>query len=195
MGYENLNKGTLINILTEKDEMLKKIYLEREKLSYFANTDPMTGVLNRRSGFEIINRKINSSKNNDKNIIVCFVDIDKLKMINDTFGHAEGDKIILSSVKILKKSIRKTDFIIRIGGDEFLLVFPKTTMKEVNSIWYKICGEVEALNNINNKYNLSLSYGFYEYSWEMKNKMSIDDIIKKADSEMYKNKNKKRGIL
>ncbi|MFL0167265.1 GGDEF domain-containing protein [Candidatus Clostridium helianthi] len=191
MKYENTDKETLIKILIQKDNILKKLYLEKEKLSYYANTDVMTGVLNRRAGLEVLSDEFYSSKSNGKNIVVCFVDVDRLKIVNDTFGHEEGDNLLINVTNILKESIRKTDFIIRMGGDEFLIVFPKTTMKEVNNIWHKICKKVDGFNENNTTYNLSLSYGFYEYKQEIKKKMSINDLIKEADAEMYKNKLKK----
>ena len=190
-----MDKEVLIKILIQKDDMLKELYLEKEKLNYYASTDFMTGALNRRSGLELLGKEFNLSKINGKNIVTCFVDVDRLKMINDTFGHEEGDKALISVSKILRESITKTDFVIRMGGDEFLVVFPETTMKEVNKVWYKICRRVEESNKSSNNYNLSLSYGFYEYSKEIQKEMSINDLIKKADDEMYKKKMKKGGIL
>ena len=92
MNYENMDKEMLIKILREKDDMLKKLCLEKEKLNYYASTDAMTGVLNRRSGLELLGKEFNLSKINNKNLVICFVDVDRLKMINDTFGHEEGDK-------------------------------------------------------------------------------------------------------
>lgn len=189
-----MDKETLIKILIQKDDMLRRLYVEKEKLNYYANTDVMTGVLNRRAGLELLEAKFDLSKHNAQNIVVCFVDVDRLKRINDVFGHDEGDKVLIRVAKILKESIRKTDFVIRMGGDEFLIVFPKTTMKEVNEIWYEICKRVDKINKSCDIYNLSLSYGFYEYGKERNNGISISDLIKKADDEMYKNKVKRRNF-
>lgn len=194
MNYQDLDKDTLIDVLIKKDEMLRKLYIEQEKLNYYANTDDMTGVLNRRSGLELLNKELNLSKINNKNIVVCFVDVDRLKMINDSFGHAEGDKVLIKVAKVLRESISKSNFVIRMGGDEFLVVFPETTMKEVNKTWYKICRNVEEVNEGINNYNLSLSYGFYEYSKEIQKELSINDLIKKADEEMYRKKMKKKAL-
>lgn len=168
--------------------MLKRLYLEKEKLNYYASIDELTGVLNRRSGLKLLGKELNLSKIDNKNLVVCFVDIDRLKIINDILGHEEGDKLLINTAKILKESIRKTDFVIRMGGDEFLIVFPGTTRKEVNKIWYRICRTIEEINKNNDSYNLSLSYGFYEYSKEM----SISDLIQNADVEMYKKKLKNK---
>nr|WP_281063538.1 GGDEF domain-containing protein [Clostridium algifaecis] len=190
-----MDKKILIKILRHKDDILKRLCLEKEKLNYYASTDAMTGVLNRRSGLKLLDKELNLSKINDRDIVVCFVDIDRLKIINDTLGHGEGDKLLINTSKILKESIRKTDFVIRMGGDEFLVVFPGTTMKEVNKIWYRICVKIEEINKNSDKYSLSLSYGFYEYKKEGKSEMTVSDLIKKADFEMYKKKlNKKEGF-
>lgn len=195
MNYEDLDKETLIKAIMQKDDMLKKLRLEKEKLIYYANTDTMTGVLNRRAGMELLSREFELSKANNRNIVICFVDMDRLKMINDTFGHKEGDKALVNVAKILRDNINKTDFVVRMGGDEFLIVFPETTMKEVNKTWYEICKGVEDANGHSDKYKLSLSYGFYEYSREMQKEMSINDLIIKADEEMYKKKMKKKRDL
>ncbi|RMC93025.1 GGDEF domain-containing protein [Clostridium autoethanogenum] len=192
MDYENMDKKTLIKILRHKDDMLKKLCLEKEKLDYYASTDAMTGVLNRRSGLKLLGKGLNLSKINDRDMVVCFIDIDRLKIINDTFGHEEGDKLLINVARILKESIRKTDFVIRMGGDEFLVVFPETTMKEVNKIWHRIYVKIEEINKNSSKYNLNLSCGFYEYKKERQSEMTVSDLIKNADFKMYKKKLSKK---
>ena len=134
MNYEDLDKETLIKVIMQKDDMLNRLRLEKEKLNYYANIDTMTGVFNRRAGMELLSREFELSKANNRNIVICFADMDRLKMINDMFGHEEGDKALVNVAEILKDSIKKTDFVIRMGGDEFLIVSPETTMKEVNEI-------------------------------------------------------------
>jgi diguanylate cyclase (GGDEF)-like protein len=190
-----MDKEALIKILRQKEGMLKELYLEKERLNYYASTDVMTGLLNRRSGLELLDKVFNLSKINDEKFVICFVDVDKLKLVNDTFGHEEGDKLLINVGKILRKSIRKTDFVIRMGGDEFLVVFPKTTMKEANIAWYRICRRIEQTNKYSDNYKISLSHGFYEYNKEIHKEMSINDLIKKADAEMYKKKFKEKKLF
>ena len=167
-----MSREKLIEILIQKDEMLQKLRLENKKLNYLVSIDSMTGVLNRKSGLGLLERELKLAKDNDENLVISFIDVDGLKIINDTFGHEQGDKLLISVAEILKKSIRKTDFAIRMGGDEFLVVFPKTTMKEVNTVWGRIIKLVEESNKNNEKYNLSFSYGFYEYSKETEKKLT-----------------------
>lgn len=194
MSYNNISKERLIEILIQKDDMLEELRLENEKLSYLASIDGMTGVLNKKSGLGFLEREFKLSQSNNKNLVVCFIDVDGLKTINDNFGHGEGDKLLTCIAKILKEGIRKTDFVIRMGGDEFLIVFPGTTMKEVNKAWRRVLRSLNEINKNNEKYNLSISYGFYEYIKKMKEKLSTSEIIKNADIEMYKMKREKRRI-
>ncbi|MGN9163022.1 GGDEF domain-containing protein [Clostridium sulfidigenes] len=194
MSYNNVSKERLIEILIQKDDMLEELRLENKKLSYLANIDGMTGVLNKKSGLGFLEREFKLSQSNNKNLVVCFIDVDGLKTINDNFGHGEGDKLLTCIAKILKEGIRKTDFVIRMGGDEFLIVFPETTMQEVNKVWERILKLVEKINGNYEKYNLSISYGFYEYIKKMEEKLSTSEIIKNADIEMYKMKREKRRI-
>ncbi|CAB1252944.1 diguanylate cyclase (GGDEF domain) with PAS/PAC sensor [Clostridiaceae bacterium BL-3] len=157
-----MDKQTLIKILREKDAVLEKLYTQREKLNYYASIDAMTGVLNRRSGLEMLDKELNLSKIGNTNLVVCFVDVDGLKIVNDNFGHQEDDRLLINTAKILKGSIRKTDFVIRMGGDEFLVVFPGATMEEVHKIWHRIEEKLKEYNENNEDYNFSLSCGFCE---------------------------------
>ncbi|MHC6180910.1 GGDEF domain-containing protein [Clostridium sp. JNZ X4-2] len=195
MDYEDMDKETLIKLLRKKDDMFKKLCIEKEKLNYYASTDAMTGVLNRRSGLELLDKELTFSKINNKNLVVCFVDVDGLKTINDNFGHQEGDRLLMNTAEILKDSIRKTDFVIRMGGDEFLVVFPGATIEEVHKILNRINLRLEESNKNNNSYSFSLSYGFCEYKKETECEMTLSDLIKKADLEMYKKKLQKKKEL
>lgn len=192
MNYNNMSKEKLIEILIQKDNMLEKLRAENEELNYWANIDAMTGVLNKKSGLEVLEREFELSNNSMDNLVICFIDVDGLKIVNDTFGHKEGDKLLINITKILKESIRKTDFVIRMGGDEFLVVFPQMTIKEVNNVLERVLVLLDEINNANEKYNLSISYGFYQYERETKKELTINELIKRADEEMYKMKREKR---
>lgn len=187
-----MSKEKLIEILIQKDNMLEKLRAENEELNYWANIDAMTGVLNKKSGLEVLEREFELSNNSRDNLVICFIDVDGLKIVNDTFGHKEGDKLLINITKILKESIRKTDFVIRMGGDEFLVVFPQMTIKEVNNVLERVLVLLDEINNANEKYNLSISYGFYQYERETRKELTINELIKRADAEMYKMKREKR---
>jgi diguanylate cyclase (GGDEF)-like protein len=188
VNYDDIDKKTLIKILRRKDALIKK-------LKYYASTDFMTEVLNRRSGLKLLDKKLNLSKINNGSIVVCFVDVDGLKRINDNFGHQEGDKLLINTAEVLKNNIRKTDFLVRMGGDEFLVVFPDTKVEEVHKIWNRIYVKLDEINKNNNRYNFSLSYGLCEYKKHIQGDMTINELIKIADNDMYKRKLQKKKEL
>jgi len=192
VSYNNISKERLIEILIQKDDILQELRVENKKLNYWANIDAMTGVLNKKSGLETLEKELKLPNNNNDNLVICFIDVDGLKIVNDNLGHEEGDKLLINVTKILKESIRKTDFVIRMGGDEFLIVFPGTTMKEVNKAWARVLRSLDEINKNNEKYNLSISYGFYEYGKEVGKELTINELIKGADVEMYKMKRERR---
>jgi len=105
-----------------------------EQLKKMSVTDEMTGVFNRRWAYEILVKQIEIAKREGSSFIVCYVDIDHLKIINDTYGHAEGDILINTVVNSFKEVIRTSDYIFRMGGDEFLLLFPQAKLQESDNL-------------------------------------------------------------
>ncbi len=159
-----------------------------EKLMQVSITDEMTGVFNRRFAYEIITKQIETSNRTKENFVICYIDIDNLKIINDTYGHAEGDFLINTVVEALKQITRTCDYIFRMGGDEFLLIFPKIQLQQFNNLINRI---VQQLNSkkIHNQ-PIDFSFGFAEFQHD-KQQLSPDELINIADSGMYKSKNKK----
>jgi diguanylate cyclase (GGDEF)-like protein/PAS domain S-box-containing protein len=172
----------IIRDITEK----KKI---EEKLKIYATTDSLTGVLNRRSGLLLFRKQLQISKRSRDKICISYVDINKLKDINDTYGHHEGDEVLKKVSNIFKKEIREADILCRIGGDEFLLVFPQCTLEKLHGIWERIAKRIKDLNNSGvNPYTINVSRGLVEY--DPKEEKSLEQLISLADYEMYKVKYK-----
>lgn len=155
------------------------------ELTTHASIDALTGVLNRRVGMDIIKRKLERLENDE--FAICFVDIDKLKMVNDKFGHNEGDYLITEICKAIKGEIQTNDAIFRYGGDEFIILFDNKSEYEINKICGRIRDRFKDLNKNKCKpYFINASLGLFLYKSEMN--LNIEQIIKLADKEMYKNK-------
>lgn len=192
MRYKYLSKQYLIEKLKNKDKLIKKLYREKNILKYYASFDTMTKALNKRSGISILNKEIIKSKYNGKTLVICYIDIDRLKYINDKFGHHEGDRVLINVGNIIRKNIRESDLFIRLGGDEFLVVFTETSLKNSKNILNRIETKIKQLNRIkNNKYNIAFSYGFAQ----LNKKVGMKNLIKRADREMYKKKKLKYKVL
>lgn len=165
-----------------------------EKLYHFATYDELTGVYNRRVGIEFLNQELKKMRRGKTFLSICYIDINDLKIVNDNFGHESGDNLIKFIVQDIKSAMRESDILSRLGGDEFLLIFPDCRLREVKSIWERV---EESLKERNSKaeigYNISASYGFAETDSE--NALSSDEIIQIADKRMYNHKRKTKRKL
>lgn len=142
---------------------------------------------------EFLDKEMKNALRNKNNLTICFIDVDNLKKTNDTYGHIEGDNLILNVVKLLVSNVRNSDYVCRIGGDEFLIVFPNIAIKDAELIINRIRSDMDKLNAGSSfNYKVDFSYGFAEYN-NVK-KVDIDTLIETADSNMYKNKVQKRKM-
>ncbi len=96
---------------------------EYEQLSRKARTDELTGIYNRRAGQEMLAGRMVTARQENKIITMALVDVNELKKINDEYGHAEGDRLLVCMVSVMKDSLREQDMVFRLGSDEFILVF------------------------------------------------------------------------
>ena len=162
---------------------------DKEEIKYFSEYDAMTGTLNRRAGFEILHKVYTEYSRGKGMISICFCDINGLKEVNDNLGHEAGDELILSVVKEIKNNIRYSDFLIRLGGDEFLIIFVNSDIKESENTWDRICDGFERINETEDRqYIISVSHGIDEFNFSTDE--YIDEIVSLADEKMYDEKRK-----
>ncbi|MEA2022286.1 MAG: PAS domain S-box protein, partial [Candidatus Caldatribacteriota bacterium] len=162
-----------------------------EKLKKLASIDPLTGCYSRRYGLEMLNRQLKLSKRNKYSLLLAFLDIDGFKLINDNFGHDEGDKVLKQSVELFKSTLREVDIICRMGGDEFLLIFPDNSLKEASLIRSRLQKNLSQLNKrIKKNYQIKFSMGFSEYQTDKPK--TLDELIAIADQRMYEEKKKNK---
>ncbi len=156
-----------------------------EKLKEYATYDKLTGVYNRRTGLAILEEKMEYSKRTGEPLSICFIDINNLKNVNDSFGHATGDDMIRNSVKLVTENVRKSDIFCRMGGDEFLLIFPACNQKNAEKNWENVVNAISKFNADEKKaYKIILSHGCAQYDY----RMSPDELIAIADKRMYEEK-------
>jgi len=164
--------------------------IRKDRLKYFSEYDVMTGVYNRRAGFEKLNQLYKNCLKNRSLISICFIDINGLKGVNDFLGHEAGDELILSVVNGIKKNIRGNDFVARLGGDEFLIIFEELDEEGAEKIWIRILQEYDQINqNENRRYIISASHGIETFKYTIGE--YVDLIVNRADEKMY---NEKRMI-
>jgi len=116
-------QGGITHFLAIKEDItLKKEYEKR--LAYKTNFDYLTDLPNRILVFDRLSQAISSASRKDREVVIMLIDLDQFKIVNDTLGQAAGDKLLMEAAKRLKKSIRKSDTVARLSGDEFLVVLP-----------------------------------------------------------------------
>jgi len=180
-------QGTMLDI-TERTKA-------EGELRRFATTDVLTGVFNRGYGLLLFGKKLRDQKDSKLNLCICYIDVDGLKEINDTYGHKEGDEALKLVSEFLAQELGETEnFICRLGGDEFLLIFPKCPLTKAETMWQHISRRLKSFNARNLKpYSISLSSGFAEF--DPVRPKTVDQLIATADYEMYKDKQSKhRGF-
>lgn len=155
--------------------------------------DDLTGLYNRRGFQALAQQQLKLSRRTKRGFFLVFVDLDGLKKINDGFGHLEGDKALIAASKILKKTFRETDLLARIGGDEFTVLAIDASGDDAQAIVSRLEKWVKEYNSLaQNRYVLSLSCGIVYC--DSRNTLSLEQLIKKADEELYKIKKlKKQG--
>jgi diguanylate cyclase (GGDEF)-like protein/PAS domain S-box-containing protein len=162
-----------------------------EQLEKLARVDSLTGCYSRRYGLELLDRQIKLSHRSKSPLLLAFLDIDGFKTINDNFGHNEGDKVLKESVELFKSALREIDIICRMGGDEFLLIFPDSSLKEVSLIRERLQKKLSQLNKkIKKDYQIKFSMGFSEYLPDKPE--TLDELIAIADQRMYEEKKKNK---
>ena len=128
------------------DKRTKELNNINVKLNILATIDSLSGVKNRRSFFESCGPMISYNRREKKQLAVLMIDIDKFKLINDTFGHKSGDNVIKLMAKSTEAILRKSDVFGRLGGEEFAAVLPSTSLRGALIVAENIRKEIEHLD-------------------------------------------------
>lgn len=157
-------------------------HLAEEQIRYFADHDVVTGLYNRR----FFEQEISEISKNAKTIGILICDVDGLKLINDTMGHQEGDKYLMSCAQILTESCPANSIIARIGGDEFAIILKDVLEEEITEVYITIHKKVEEYNHQTLPIPLSISIGSNHcYSCGHD---KVSQALREAEEKMYFNK-------
>jgi diguanylate cyclase (GGDEF)-like protein/PAS domain S-box-containing protein len=160
---------------------------ELRRLAIAATTDQGSGLKNRRGFFAMADHELSVARRLGQTLTLIFFDLDRLKVINDSLGHMEGDRAIADAARLLESNFRESDLVARLGGDEFCVLALGSEQAFEQTIARFEQAVEEHNRSAGRPYELSLSYGvaFYNPSSE---RMSLDDMISIADASMYERK-------
>lgn len=177
----------IFNPLVSKTRTYHNILLKQ------ALEDPLTGLSNRRAFMSRSEAAMKRAYRDNEPLIVALTDLDKFKLVNDTYGHDVGDAVLKHFSYTMKKSLRGGDIIGRIGGEEFAVVLPRTNYETGKEALERLCHDVEntpcpyvSEEGTDELLKYTVSIGFTNIS--LNKDMSIDELLKKADEALYEAK-------
>jgi len=183
----------LRRVLRERN-ITKERVLMLAKLQDLAITDGLTKLYNSRCFYKQLDSEIDRSKRYNHPLTLLFLDIDHFKHYNDTYGHLEGDKVLIRIGEVIKSCLRKMDTAYRYGGEEFTVILPETSREEVMTVAKRIKDAME-----NEKFSpqsgksisITISIGATEYCQGEK----ISTFVQRADKAMYLSKQRGRNQI
>lgn len=161
-----------------------------EALKRLANTDGLTGVLNRRRFMELARQEVARSQRYGGALALIMLDVDHFKVVNDSFGHEVGDEVLVSLAQVCRKVLRQVDLFGRVGGEEFMALLPETD-QEAAALVAERLREALAGHQVSDsqpQVRVTISLGVARLSPEMR----LNDLMKAADDAMYRAKQKGR---
>ncbi|MDA7816799.1 GGDEF domain-containing protein [Sulfurimonas sp.] len=163
---------------------------EKNEYEYFAYHDHLTKIYNRQKFDELFLKEFESIKRYKDNFSVILIDLDKFKIVNDTFGHLVGDLVLVAVVGIITKELRVNDIFARWGGEEFIILLPRT---DINGAYIKAQELRQSIESYVNKElpPITISAGVTQVN----NSDSINSCLKRVDDALYQAKEKRNDVV
>jgi len=178
----------LADKLYEKNLELEKA---NERLRTLSLTDELTGLNNRRGFMILANGLFKFARRAKHPLCLLYIDMDALKSINDTFGHAAGDSALTHFAQILTKTFRDSDVVARLGGDEFIVLTVDATESGLKSIQARLQSNVDT-HNLESARGYSLSFSLGIIRVDLDSTFTVEAMLAQADEAMYAHKKKRK---
>lgn len=184
--------SNIIDVALDKWTRLQQAKADREKLERLATFDSLTGLYNRRAVLGRLDELINLANRYKEDFSLSMLDIDNFKKVNDHYGHLTGDEVLEEIAVLIRRNIRETDIVGRYGGEEFIIILPKTNL---SSSWVvaerlrSIIEKTKMKDSAGNAFTITVSQGLV--GWERDEDAA--SLISRADEALYKAKEKGRN--
>ncbi len=185
------DKGKVVKVAVYARNITERKQVEVE-LRSLSLLDELTGLYNRRGFMTLAEQGLKVASRKKIGMLMIFADLDRMKWINDTFGHREGDRALIEAAEVLKETFRESDIIGRIGGDEFAMLAIDTPELTTEILTTRLQSNLEIHNKRGvRSYELSLSIGITHYNPDTP--CSLEELMAQADSLMYEEKRRKQN--
>jgi len=180
--YDQMCKS-LVNA-REKWNLLKEKERLQEELAHMAMYDALTDILSRRALLEQVEVERQRTRRYNRDLSLLMIDIDHFKKVNDTYGHLAGDVVLKEVAQTLKKQTRRSDYVGRYGGEEFLIILPETSLEKALILAEKLRKRVAELTITANDHvlkGITVSIGTSAYEDDP----NVDEFISRSDKWLY----------
>lgn len=179
----------LDDLLTAAAEAEQTLALQRARIRYLESlsvTDELTGLLNRR-GFELeLSRALARARRQNETGLLLMCDLNHFKAINDTYGHPAGDAILRAVGKVLKRNTRESDYVARVGGDEFAIIMTHASLPQSEQLAVKLSTLVNGMTLPWQDTNLTVSAGFGAVTYDRLSQS--ETLLFLVDQDLYRHK-------
>lgn len=182
----------ILHDITDVTRANAKLESQAHTLQIMANTDYLTGVLNRRA---LYSEACITASNNTSGWALLALDLDHFKRVNDTHGHKAGDKALVHFCSTIKKVLRADDVIARLGGEEFAVLLMNTSKRESLDIAQRICQLVESSPCPYDDLKIPLTVSIGAVFGDANETIDLDTVLTKADDALYSAKEKGRNTV
>jgi len=166
-----------------------KQYMLQAELGSLALTDELTNLYNRRGFMALAERQLKIGRRSGRGMLLFVMDVDRLKQINDSFGHIEGDRALKRTADALRETFRDSDVVARLGGDEFAVLAIEASGHSEATIKTRLFECLKSISARHSRYEISLSLGVARF--DPRNCASIGELMAKADEAMYEQKRRR----
>ncbi len=184
--------SNIIDVALDKWTRLQQAKADREKLERLATFDSLTGLYNRRAVLGRLDELINLANRYKEDFSLSMLDIDNFKKVNDYCGHLTGDEVLEEIAVLIRRNIRETDIVGRYGGEEFIIILPKTNLSSAWVVAERLRSIIEKTgmkDSAGNAFTITVSQGLV--GWERDEDAA--SLISRADEALYKAKEKGRN--
>lgn len=190
---ETLSRLTdeLTDITRELNRKNRELEAANVRITHLMNTDPLTGLANRRCLRDLLEREVSSARRHHHPLSALMVDIDHFKSINDAFGHDVGDMVLVSVAQALKGAARKEDIVARFGGEEFVIVLSDSSLEDALQCAERMRKKVESLVFPSIDRPITASFGVTSFLYTEED----ESMLKRADDALYEAKHSGRNCV
>jgi diguanylate cyclase (GGDEF)-like protein len=182
--YALIVAGSLAFLLMHKERA-------DEETTRLATTDPLTGVFNRRTFIELAEQELARARRTDTALSLMMLDLDHFKRVNDTYGHLVGDEVLVAFTKLVRECVRRSDLVVRYGGEEFCVLLPATPLAAATALAERIRNATAATTLTTLPFRVTVSIGLTTYTGGAHT--VLGDLLGRADEALYRAKDEGRN--